>query len=162
MAAATLSNRYITDRFLPDKAIDLVDEAASGCVSRSTACPPRSTRSSAGSCSLQIEREALKQGERRRHHASGLQTLEKELAELKKRYDELRKHVGEGEGSHHCDPRHQGEDRDRPAQNASEAEREGDLGKAAEIRYGKLVALEKELGRQSKGLPRCRPAAEAC
>ena len=51
IAAATLSNRYIADRFLPDKAIDLIDEAASGCASRSTRCRSRSTRSTAASCS---------------------------------------------------------------------------------------------------------------
>ena len=51
VAAATLSHRYISDRFLPDKAIDLIDEAPPGCASKSTACPPKSTRCSAGSSS---------------------------------------------------------------------------------------------------------------
>ena len=64
VAAATLSHRYITDRFLPDKAIDLIDEAASRCASRSTRCRPRSTRSSAGSCSSRSSAGAV-QGEGR-------------------------------------------------------------------------------------------------
>ena len=60
VAAAVLSNRYIADRFLPDKAIDLVDEARRGCAWRSTRCRPSSTRSSAAIMQLEIEREALR------------------------------------------------------------------------------------------------------
>ena len=84
MAAATLSHRYISDRFLPDKAIDLIDEAAASCASRSIRCPRKSTNSNGAIMQLEIERQALKK-ESDANSKERLARIEKELAELRGR-----------------------------------------------------------------------------
>ena len=85
VAAATLSNRYIADRFLPDKAIDLIDEAASRSAWRSTRSRRRSTRIERRMMQLKIEREALKKEERRGVEGSLAQSLKRRSPSLRKR-----------------------------------------------------------------------------
>ena len=120
IAAVELSNRYITDRFLPDKAIDLMDEAAAKLRMERDSVPEELDEIERRLKQLEIEREAIK----RENDTTKLEQLNKEIAELK-----------EQEGSY------------KAKWEAERAEREGDYGKVAEIRYGKLHALEDEISR---------------
>ena len=113
VAAATLSHRYITDRFLPDKAIDLIDEAASRLrIEIDVDAARRSTSSSGGSRSSRSS-SRRSQGERRRLEASGSREIEKEIAELQEKIEHSEAAVAEREGRHHADQRAEGEDRGR-------------------------------------------------
>ena len=148
--AATLSHRYITDRFLPDKAIDLVDEAASRLRIEMDSVPAEIDELQRRLIQVQIEIEALKR-ERDEASAERRRKLEKEAADLKKEVDKHRKHW-EKERLLITAIRDIKERTDKARTEGDEAERRGDFGKAAEIRYGTIVALEKELAGKDKEL----------
>ncbi|MFB3816589.1 MAG: ATP-dependent chaperone ClpB [Candidatus Methylomirabilales bacterium] len=143
VAAAVLSQRYITDRFLPDKAIDLVDEAASKLRMEIDSLPTELDEAERKLRQLGIEREALKR-ETDAESLERLERLEAELTGLEARRAELR---GRWEREKTTIQRAQAlkEQIEAARQEAARAEREGDLGRVAEIRYGRLAALEGEL-----------------
>ena len=140
IAAVELSSRYITDRFLPDKAIDLMDEAAAKLRMEVDSVPENLDEISRKIKQLEIEREAIK----REKDQPKLDTIGKEIAELK-----------EQEKSHKAKWQNEKSLMDKIQKNkveienlkfeAEKAEREGDYGKVAEIRYGTLQALNKEI-----------------
>ena len=140
IAAVELSNRYITDRFLPDKAIDLMDEAAAKLRMERDSLPEELDEIERRLKQLEIEREAIK----REKDETKLAQLNKEIAELK-----------EQETSYKAKWQSEKELVNKIQQNkkeieqlkfeADKAEREGDYGKVAEIRYGKLQSLENEI-----------------
>ena len=150
IAAATLSHRYITDRFLPDKAIDLVDEAAAKLRIEMDSVPAEIDVIQRRLIQVQIEIEALKK-ERDQAAKERRQKLEKEAEDLKKEVDEKKRHWGK-ERVLITGIRDIKEKIDKSRTEADEAERKGDLGKVAEIRYGRIVGLEKELAEKNNDL----------
>jgi len=150
VAAAVLSHRYITDRFLPDKAIDLVDEAASMLRMEIDSLPVELDEVERKLRQLGIEREALKR-ETDADTLERLERLEGELAELEKRRAELGARW-EREKASIQRIRALKEQIEAARLAAEQAEREGNLGKVAEIRYGTLAGLEKELKGEQAGL----------
>ena len=143
IAAATLSDRYITDRFLPDKAIDLVDEACAQIRTEMDSCPAELDTISRRIIQLEIEEAALKKEEDPRSQAR-LADLQKELAELRESHN-AKKAQWENEKdsiTHIQQLREKLEDLNRQIE---AAERQYDLEKAAELKYGRRPALEKEL-----------------
>ncbi len=143
VAAATLSDRYISDRFLPDKAIDLVDEAASKLRIEIDSMPAELDEVERKYKQLEIERQALKK-EKDDASRKRLQEVEKDLAELDESRRELRAHW-QLEKQAITEIRTLKEQIERTRIDMSAAEREGDLAKAAELKYGRLVELEKKL-----------------
>jgi len=141
--AAVLSNRYITDRFLPDKAIDLMDEAASRVRVQIDSMPEELDQQERKRVQLEIEREALKK-ESDAASKARLQTLEREIAELRSQTDAL-KARWENEKQAIARVRAVKERREELSVELERAQRQGNLERAAEIRYGELVQLEKEL-----------------
>ena len=143
VAAATLSNRYITDRFLPDKAIDLVDEAASRLRMQVDSKPEELDAIDRDLMRLKIEREALRKeddpGSRDR-----LQKLEKELAELEERSREMTQRW-EAEKGKVVESQKLKEELDKARTEVELAQRRGDLTKASELLYGVIPQLEKKL-----------------
>ncbi len=146
IAAATLSSRYISDRFLPDKAVDLVDEAASRLRIELDSMPAEIDTVERKIMQLEIERQSLKNDtekttQERRHK------IDKELSELRKSMETMKAHWdGEKEIIRHIQSiKSKIEDYKTEELNS---QREGNLARAAEIRYGKLVELNKELDRQ--------------
>ena len=113
IAAATLSHRYITDRFLPDKAIDLVDEAAAKLRIEMDSVPAEIDEIQRRLIQVQIEIEALKK-ERDQAAKERRQKLEKEAEDLKKEVEEKKTPLGKRAGAHHQDKGHKGEDRQVP------------------------------------------------
>lgn len=150
IGAATLSHRYITDRFLPDKAIDLVDEAASKLRIEIDSVPAEIDGVQRRLVQLQIEIEALKK-ERDKAAKERRKKLEDEAEELKKDVEEKRRHW-EREREIISGIRQIKERIDRSKVEADEAERRGELGRVAEIRYGTVVSLEKELTQKNQEL----------
>ena len=150
IAAATLSGRYITDRFLPDKAVDLIDESASRLRIELDSMPAEIDQLERKIIQLEIERESLKK-ETDKSSRERLSNLEKELADLKATRDEMKMHwSNEKEAIRDIQEiKEKIEEFKTVEQNA---EREGDLAKAAEIRYGKLVTLNKELEERTQKL----------
>ncbi|MBI2561789.1 MAG: AAA family ATPase, partial [candidate division NC10 bacterium] len=150
VAAATLSNRYITDRYLPDKAIDLVDESASMLRMEIDSLPTELDEVERKIRQLGIEREAMKR-ETDADTLERLERLEAEMSELEKRQAALR---GRWEKEKASIQRIRAlKEQIEAARLAGEkAEREGDLGKVAEIRYGTLVGLEKGLKAEQAAL----------
>jgi ATP-dependent Clp protease ATP-binding subunit ClpB len=142
IAAATLSHRYITDRFLPDKAIDLIDEAASKLRMEIDSVPTEIDEVDRKMIQVQIEIEALKK-EKDEASKERRKKLEEELKELKASVDDKRKHW-EKERQLITAIGQIKEKIDRARTEADEAERRGDFGKVAEIRYGTISALEQE------------------
>jgi ATP-dependent Clp protease ATP-binding subunit ClpB len=150
VAAATLSDRYVTDRFLPDKAIDLVDEAAAKIKMEVDSMPAEIDAVQRKLTQLQIEQQALKK-ERDPASKARLDEVKRQIAELeesasgmraqwqreKEVIDQIRKAQPEIERLRH---------------DAEEAQRRGDLGRAAEIRYGKIPELEKKMEEHRKTL----------
>ena len=143
VAAATLSDRYVTERFLPDKAIDLVDEAAAKIKMEVDSMPAEIDAVQRRLTQLQIEQEALKK-ERDQASKSRLTNVHREIAELQEQANGMRAQwLREKEVI----------DQIRAAQpeaetlraDADEAQRRGDLGRVAEIRYGKLPDLDKKI-----------------
>jgi len=150
VAAAQLSHRYISDRFLPDKAIDLVDEAASKLRIEIDSMPEELDGVERRIKQLEIEREAVKR-ERDEESKSRLGDIEKELAELNQNRSELRAHW-QLEKELIQSIRKMKEEMENTKREADRKEREGDLGKVAELRYGVIINLEKKLKEASKKL----------
>lgn len=148
--AATLSHRYITDRFLPDKAIDLVDEAASKLRIEIDSVPAELDEIQRKLIQTQIEIEAMKK-EREQAAKERRKKLEEEAEGLKKEVEEKRRHWDK-EREVITAIRETKEKIDKARVEADEAERKGDLGKVAEIRYGRVVELEKELTHRNEEL----------
>jgi ATP-dependent Clp protease ATP-binding subunit ClpB len=144
VAAATLSNRYITDRFLPDKAIDLIDEAASRLRIELTSMPQEIDDMTRRLTQLQIEEQALQKEEGNPVTKERLRTVRAEIAELQEKISGL-KAQWESEKrviTEINDVKKKLED-EREA--ANRAEREGDLNRAAELRYGSIPQLQRQI-----------------
>ena len=150
VAAATLSHRYITDRFLPDKAIDLIDEATSRLRIEIDSMPAEIDDLQRKITQLEIEREALKK-EKDPASKDRLVKLEQELAELSAQREEMIEHWKK-EKEVITRIREIKEQLEATKAEAQKAEREGDLTKAAELKYGKLIELEKALEEENKKL----------
>ncbi|MDH3973351.1 MAG: ATP-dependent chaperone ClpB [Deltaproteobacteria bacterium] len=150
VAAATLSNRYITDRFLPDKAIDLIDEAASRMRIEIDSLPTEIDEVERKIIQCQIEAEALKK-EKDAASKERLSSVEKELAELKEKSAAMKGHW-QAEKETIQKIRETKEKIENTKVDAAKAEREGNLGKAAELKYGTLTELEKNLIDENKRL----------
>lgn len=148
IAAATLSDRYITDRFLPDKAIDLVDEACAMIKTEMDSMPSEMDDLSHRITQLQIEQVSLKK-ETDALSQSRLRELEKELAELQ---DNFRSMKARWENEKNSIGKVQTLREQIEQTNAAieKAQREYDLNKAAELKYGRLPQLQKELAEQEK------------
>lgn len=143
VAAATYSNRYINDRFLPDKAIDLVDEAAAKLRTEIDSLPTELDESKRRILQLEIEEQALSK-EKDAQSITRLEKIKEELSKLKKENETLMKHWDE-EKAGIARVREVKKEIDNVKQAMEAAERNYDLAKLAEFRYGKLPALEKEL-----------------
>ena len=143
VAAVTLSDRYISDRFLPDKAIDLVDEAGATQRMQIDSVPVEVDQIDRRVMQLQIEKQALQKEtdrpakERLRAIEDELETLRSEVTELRDRWQQQRKAISAVQSLK--------ERQEKLRSEQEEAERRGDLERAAEIRYGELVELEKQL-----------------
>lgn len=140
IAAVELSNRYITDRFLPDKAIDLMDEAAAKLRMERDSLPEELDEIERRLKQLEIEREAIK----REKDEAKLAQLNKEIAELKEQETSY-KAKWESEKQLVNKIQQNKKEIEQLKFEADRAEREGDYGKVAEIRYGKLQSLESEI-----------------
>ena len=143
VAAATLSNRYITDRFLPDKAIDLIDEAAAKLRTEIESMPEELENLQRRILQLEIEREALKK-EKDSASKERLKALEKELADLKAKRDALHARWQSERGGVESS-RKVREEIEKVRQQIETAQRAYDLNQVAELQYGKLPELEKKL-----------------
>jgi ATP-dependent Clp protease ATP-binding subunit ClpB len=143
VAAATLSTRYITDRQLPDKAIDLIDEAASRIRMEIDSKPEQLDRLERRLIQLKIEREALQKEsdeaskKRRENLQDEITTLEREYSDLEEIWKAEKAAV---QGSHHIR-----EALERARQELETAQRGGDLARAGELQYGRIPELEKQL-----------------
>ena len=143
VAAATLSHRYITDRFLPDKAIDLVDEAASRLRMEVDSKPEELDELDRRIIQMKIEREALKK-EDDAASKDRLENLEKELSGLEERSAELTA-MWRAEKDSLASATKIKEQLDQARQHLAEAERSGDLARASELKYGTIPQFEKAL-----------------
>jgi ATP-dependent Clp protease ATP-binding subunit ClpB len=143
VAAAMLSHRYITDRNLPDKAIDLIDEAASRIRIEMDSKPEEMDRLDRRLIQLKIEREALKK-ETDAASKKRLQDLEEEIAKLERQYSDLDE-IWKTEKAALQGSQHIKEELERARLELENARRNGDLGKMAELQYGKIPELEKQL-----------------
>jgi len=144
VAAAALSNRYITDRFLPDKAIDLIDEAAARLRTEIDSMPAELDELERQIRQLEIERQALKK-ESDRASKERLAALEKQLAEASEKRTALRSRWNQ-EKEAIAKIRALKANLEEVRGDAERAERAADFAKAAELRYGKAVEVEKQLG----------------
>ncbi|MBV9265787.1 MAG: ATP-dependent chaperone ClpB, partial [Acidobacteriaceae bacterium] len=150
VAAAVLSNRYITDRFLPDKAIDLVDESAAKLRTEIDSMPTELDEILRRTMQLEIEREALKK-ESDAASKDRLAKIEKELAELKTQSSALQAQwQSEKEGVQRV--RTLREQIDHVKVEIAQAERAYDLNKAAELKYGRLTELQRQLNAEQERL----------
>jgi ATP-dependent Clp protease ATP-binding subunit ClpB len=145
VAAATLSNRYITDRFLPDKAIDLVDEAASRLRMQVDSKPEELDELDRRLMQLKIEREALRK-EDDPASRDRLGRLEKELADLEERSREMTQRW-EAEKGKVVEAKKTKEELEKARTEVELAQRRGDLAKASELLYGVIPQLERKLPR---------------
>jgi ATP-dependent Clp protease ATP-binding subunit ClpB len=150
VAAAVLSNRYITDRFLPDKAIDLIDEAASRLRIEIDSMPAELDEVERQIRQLEIEKLALKK-EKDPASKARLENLEKELAALIERSQALKAHWEQEKEAIERIRRLKAEI-DETKADADRAERAADFGRAAELKYGRLTQLEKELEAETQRL----------
>ena len=148
IAAATLSNRYISDRFLPDKAIDLVDEACAMVRTEIDSMPTELDEISRKIMQLEIEEAALKK-ETDALSQEHLQELQKELAELRSQFKEM-KAKWENEKEAIGEVQKLREEIDQVNGEIEKAERSYDLNKLAELKYGRLPALQKELQEEER------------
>lgn len=140
ISAVELSQRYISDRFLPDKAIDLMDEAAAKLRMEIDSLPQELDELNRRIMQLEIEREAI----RRENNKDKETVLSKEIAELTEKRQSV-KAKWESEKAVITGIRREKENIDKLKLEAEQAERSGDFGKVAEIRYGKIVESEKKL-----------------
>ena len=143
VAAALLSHRYITDRFLPDKAIDLIDEAASRLRMEIDSMPAELDEVRRRVMQLEIEREALRK-ERDKASKERLTKLEKELADLKEQQTQLLAHW-EQEKAAIQRSRELKQQLEQVRQEVERAQRAGDYAKASELQYGRVPALEQQI-----------------
>jgi ATP-dependent Clp protease ATP-binding subunit ClpB len=143
VAAATLSHRYITDRQLPDKAIDLIDEAASQIRMEIDSMPEEMDRLDRRLIQLKIEREALKK-EKDEASRKRLEALEEEISRLEREFSDLGE-VWKSEKAAVQGAAHIKEELDRMRIELEAARRAGDLGRMSEIQYGRIPELEKRL-----------------
>lgn len=150
VAAATLSNRYITDRFLPDKAIDLIDEAASSLRIEIDSMPTEIDEKERKRIKLEIEREALKK-ETDPASQERLRKIEAELADLNETLKAMKGHWNL-EREIIAKIRDHKAKIDEARVEEQQAERVGDLSKVAEIRYGRIKALEKAMAEENSRL----------
>ena len=150
VAAATLSNRYITERFLPDKAIDLIDEAASQLRIENDSLPAEMDSLRRRIMQFQIEREALKK-EKDKASKQRLRDTEQQLADLQERDRELTA-IWEQEKDAVDQIQHLREEIDRTQHALDEAQRRGDLEAAARLKYETLASLQKNLETQEEAL----------
>ena len=146
VAAAVLSHRYITDRFLPDKAIDLVDEAASRLRMEIDSMPAELDEVQRRIMQLEIEREALKK-EKDKPSQERLAKLEKELADLKEQQSRLRAHWEQEKEAIQLG-RQLKEQLEQVKLEVERAQRVGDYAKASELQYGKVPELEASIKAQ--------------
>jgi ATP-dependent Clp protease ATP-binding subunit ClpB len=149
VAAAELSHRYITDRFLPDKAIDLIDEAAARIKMEIDSKPEPLDRLDRRLIQLRIEREAVRK-EKDEASQKRLQLIEEEIARLEKDYSDLEE-VWKAEKSAVQGSQHIKEEIEKLRQQMEEARRKGDWQKMSEIQYGRLPQLESQLKSAEKG-----------
>jgi ATP-dependent Clp protease ATP-binding subunit ClpB len=150
VAAAQLSSRYITDRFLPDKAIDLVDESASKLRIEIDSMPEELDSVERRIKQLEIEREAVKR-EKDEESKSRLESIKQELAELNAKRSELKAHWQVEKELIQSIRTMKGEI-DKARTEADQKERQGDLGRVAELRYGVITGLEKKVKEASSKL----------
>ena len=143
MAAAVLSNRYIADRFLPDKAIDLIDEAAARLRMEIDSMPAELDEIERRVMQLEIEREALRK-EKDKASRERLEKLDSELADLKEKRGRL-KAQWEQEKDAIQQTRKLKEELEAVRLEIERAQRAGDYAKASELQYGRLPQLEKEI-----------------
>jgi ATP-dependent Clp protease ATP-binding subunit ClpB len=150
-AAVSLSARYITDRFLPDKAVDLIDEAASQLKISLENMPPALQKAHSEIMKLEIEKEALKKEEKNPSVKARIKTIEQEIADLREKTSELelkwkneKETVGEIKSIK--------KSLESMRLEAEAAEARADLSKAAELRYGKIPTLERDLDQKNKRL----------
>jgi len=149
VAAATLSNRYITDRFLPDKAIDLVDEAASRLRMQVDSKPEELDELDRRLMQLKIEREALRK-EPDTASRDRLGRLEKELAEIEEKSNAMTAAWSAEKGQVTATQKLK-EELDRARSEVEVAQRRGDLGRASELMYGVIPEIEKKLANSGDG-----------
>lgn len=148
IAAATLSNRYITDRFLPDKAIDLVDEACALIRTEMDSMPTELDEIQRKIMQHEIEEAALKK-ETDKLAVEHLKEVQKELSEMREQFNEM-KAKWENEKSAISKVQKLREDIEQVNGEIEKAERTYDLNKAAELKYGRLPALQKQLEEEEK------------
>jgi ATP-dependent Clp protease ATP-binding subunit ClpB len=148
VAAAVLSHRYITERFLPDKAVDLVDEAASRLKIELDSMPTEIDVIEREIMQHEMERQALKK-EKDPASKERLKKLEKELAELKEKSDAL-KAEWQKEKAQITEQAKLKEQLDQLRTELERAQRRGELGKASEIQYGRIPELEKKLAKMEE------------
>ncbi|SUE44358.1 ATP-dependent chaperone ClpB [Roseomonas gilardii] len=149
VAAATLSNRYITDRFLPDKAIDLVDEAASRLRMQVDSKPEELDELDRRLMQLRIEREALKR-ETDTASRDRLERLEREIADLEERSNTLTQRWQEEKDKLNSAQKAK-EELDRARTEVELAQRKGDYGRAGELMYGVIPKLEAQIAQAGDG-----------
>ena len=159
IAAATLSHRYLTERFLPDKAIDLLDEAAAGLRIAIDSMPPEIDEVDRRRRQLEIERVGLAKEDSASARAR-LADLDAELAELRERLDGLRARWQQEKDAIVA---LQGlrEELERAREAAAAAERDGDLERAAELRYGTVPDLERRLAAAETAIEEVRASGQA-
>ena len=157
VAAAVLSNRYIADRFLPDKAIDLVDEAASKLRMEIDSMPAELDEVSRRVMQLEIEREALRK-ETDRGSRERLEKLEQELANLREEAQRL-----QAQWEHEKDAIQRGrklkEEHEAVRLEIEQAQRRGDYAKASELQYGRVPELERQIREAETAATAKRPPA---
>src|SRR2546428_11039064 len=152
VAAAVLSQRYIADRFLPDKAIDLIDEASARLRTEIDSKPDELDEVDRKLMQLEIEREALRKESDAASHER-LARLEKEIANLRESSNALRVRWEAEKGASGAFRRLR-EEIEQTKHEIAKAEREYDLNKVAELRYGKLAELERRLAQEESQLAR--------
>ena len=148
VAAAELSHRYITDRFLPDKAIDLIDEAAARIKMEIDSKPEEMDKLDRRLIQLKIEREAVKR-EKDEASQKRLGLIESEIAKLQNQYSDLEE-IWKAEKAQVQGSAHVKEEIDRVRADIIKLQREGKLDKVAELQYGKLPQLEAQLKQAEK------------
>jgi ATP-dependent Clp protease ATP-binding subunit ClpB len=156
VAAAVLSNRYITDRFLPDKAIDLVDEAASRLRMEIDSMPVELDEVRRRVMQLEIEREALRK-ETDKASQERLARLEKELADLKERQTQLTTHWEQEKATIHG-VRELRQQLEQARIETERAQRQGDYAMASELQYGRVPELERQIAAREEELAKLQSA----
>src|SRR5512132_3714151 len=149
VAAAELSHRYITDRFLPDKAIDLIDEAAARIKMEIDSKPEAMDRLERRLIQLRIEREAVRK-EKDESSRKRFALIEEEIRKLEKEYSDLEE-IWKAEKAQVAGSQHVKEELEKLRLQMGEAKRKGDWQKMSEIQYGKIPGLEAQLKKAEKG-----------